>query len=318
MISNLYSFKYFLTVVLIISLFYIFYDHNPYLPKFYKPYKPLSSGRKGATIQVSKQLQFTKQDEYISSDYNQTVKHIITQPLSDEEFDEISWYSTIKNAIILSIHPHLKFIPNLYSIYEDYVLMMPLAKTESIRFTKNANSDLNLKTICDADDPRPECDVKTHRNYVYEELPKKTFDMVNLVCNSGLRYKVYAKIDFDVFVNKAYFHDVMKFMIDNHKRKIYYGDIMDSNSASRRIAMNGKFYAITDSLFEELCKCEFKEKDKGLEDFWFGQVLGWCIDKKRFKKGEKMVLLKSDESKVIHKNLYDQNVGLKIGRFANS
>ncbi|PVU92177.1 hypothetical protein BB559_003814 [Furculomyces boomerangus] len=245
------------------------------------------------------------------------MKHIITEPLSDKEFNKISWLNHEINAIVLSIRPHLKFIPNLYSIYEDYVLLIPLAKTENINFTKNANSDLNLKTICDVDDPRPECDIKTHRSYVYEELPKKTYDMVNLVCNSGLRYKVYAKIDFDVFVDKAYFHDVMKFMIDNHKRKIFYGDPMNHNSATERMAMNGKFYAVTDTLFDELCGCDFTEREKGLEDSWFGETLGWCVDKKKYKKGEGMVLLKSDESKVIHKTYYNQNVGLKLGRFAS-
>ncbi|PWA00997.1 hypothetical protein BB558_002931 [Smittium angustum] len=68
--------------------------------------------------------------------------------------------------------------------------MVPISKQESIEFFKNLYSDLNVMTICDADDNRNECDLRLTGNYQYNTLPQKVKEMFSVACNNLRCYKI--------------------------------------------------------------------------------------------------------------------------------
>ncbi|PVZ97320.1 hypothetical protein BB558_006729 [Smittium angustum] len=233
--------------------------------------------------------------------------------LTSKEFSSLRIYNQKKKAIFIDIDVYRKHPFRLNEIRDDYQVYMPISRNESIEWTKNLNSDINLSVVCDKNDNRIGCDIRTHRNYDYKTLNYKTFDIIKTICKNPRKHKVYMKMDFDIFIDKQYINDVLSFMINNHKKRIYFGDPMANYNGKRKVAMNGKLYAITDTLMNDLCNCKIKTTRPGLEDYWFGRVLHKCLDKKKDKQNS-IVLFRSNEKLIIHKKLIENSVKLQVGR----
>ncbi|PVU90338.1 hypothetical protein BB559_004686 [Furculomyces boomerangus] len=171
---------------------------------------------------------------------------------------------------------------------------------------------MDYLTVCDKNDDRKECGTRTKDNYVFDTLPKKTFDMFNDIC-SNLNSRAYFKMDFDVMIDKEYMAKVIRHMVDNSEKRIYFGDPM-TYEKDRAVAMNGKIYGMTRKLMSDYCKCGVKRPNTGLEDIWFGFQISDCV-KKKFEGKVVYSLLNVDNSKLFHKNYTDKGVRLQLGRF---
>ncbi|OMJ28321.1 hypothetical protein AYI69_g2202 [Smittium culicis] len=212
------------------------------------------------------------------------------------------------------IKPPEKKRNSLIELKDDYLMMVPMNKNEDIEWVKNMYSDMNMVTICDSEDKRKGCDVTLKNSYPYEELPKKTLEMFQMLCRNQHDYKVYAKIDFDTFISKEYIYKVFKYMIDNYKKRIYFGDPMNKNDQGNGIAMNGKFYAFTSTVLADFCSCKVPVPSKGLEDMWFGTALSKCYQDKNIDASSQILYLKSKEDLIHHKEYKKKNVDFQIGR----
>ncbi|PVZ97697.1 hypothetical protein BB558_006335 [Smittium angustum] len=233
--------------------------------------------------------------------------------LDSLEFDKVSYRDITLNSNIAFIPRNKKL--DMEEIFHEYLIIIPLAKTESIVWLRNLYSDLNLKILCDVDDLRSGCDIRTKNAYTYDTLPLKTYDMMKILCHSKDRYKAIVKMDFDIFINKFYFYNILKFLIKNSSRKIYYGDPMISNRVMMDLSMNGKVYAFTNPVLRDYCSCDIKRPTSGgLEDLWFGNNLIQCINSKNYKnKNEELFLLFSKEHHIYHKSFENNNVKLNTG-----
>ncbi|OMJ19329.1 hypothetical protein AYI69_g6667 [Smittium culicis] len=197
-------------------------------------------------------------------------------------------------------------------IIDEYQIMVPITTQESITFLNNMYSDMNILTFCDKDDGRNGCDIVSKNKYQYSTLTKKTFDMFNYTCNNLKKYKVYAKMDFDAYVDKSYIHGVLKFMADNSDKYIYYGNPILRNG---NVFNGGNFYALSGAAFEEYCSCNLLSPDYYTEDQWFGDAVRLCLKEKHPEKPIYYML--NDMDKVLHKEYKDIGVDVKLGRKIN-
>ncbi|OLY80043.1 hypothetical protein AYI68_g5871 [Smittium mucronatum] len=201
---------------------------------------------------------------------------------------------------------------NEISLKSDYVILIPIAKTESIDFIKNIYSDMNIKFFCDADDTRENCDFRSESKYQYNTLTQKTFDMFNIICNNTLEYKTYLKMDFDAYIDKKYVNSALKLMIDNEEKHLYYGVLTDNHNV---YYMQGRFYGTTRRLLQDFCEIKDEVDFFYAEDVWFGNVTQ--IIRKKIREigtGKDLIFMGVDETKVIHKKFKDKGVYLHLGR----
>ncbi|OLY77971.1 hypothetical protein AYI68_g7990 [Smittium mucronatum] len=210
-----------------------------------------------------------------------------------------------------------KLLPStLVSLRDDYLAMIPMSKNEDPVWIKNLYSDFNIVTVCDMNDKRDGCDIRTSRNYNYHQLPKKTFDMFNYFCKTRAhrKYKAIFKIDFDLFIDKQYFYKVVEYMVKNYDKRIYFGDPMGHSSDDGNIVMNGKVYGITSNIISDYCSCEHSDPNNGLEDVWFGDALGFCIKRKKYNVEDSVFYYHSLEHLIHHKEYRRGNINYRSGR----
>ncbi|OLY84417.1 hypothetical protein AYI68_g1418 [Smittium mucronatum] len=201
----------------------------------------------------------------------------------------------------------------LSDLGEEYLVMVPISKVEDIVFLKNFYSDLNIKVICDLDDPREECDHHLPGNYKYGSLDKKTFDLFKYACENFKGYKMYAKMDFDAYLDKNYAYGVIKFMMDNSDKRIYYGNpYMDKKV--KKVFMGGNFYAITSPLMADYCSCNIPTPMSVPEDEWYGNVLTDCTKELNDGKNHQIQYMYNDMKKILHKEYRSSGVHLRLGR----
>ncbi|OLY77972.1 hypothetical protein AYI68_g7991 [Smittium mucronatum] len=214
------------------------------------------------------------------------------------------------------IRPRKVLPPTLLSFRDDYLVLMPLSKNEDPVWSKNLYSDFNFVTICDKNDTRKDCDMHSPRLYNYYELPKKTFDMFNSFCETRAheQYKVILKMDFDIFIDKQYLYKVIDYMVENHNKRIYFGDPMGRSSDDNNIAMNGKVYGVTSNIISDYCSCTYRKPNTGLEDFWFGYAVGSCVKEKKYNVEDSLLYYHSLEHLIYHKKYQRNNVNYRSGR----
>ncbi|OLY82963.1 hypothetical protein AYI68_g2908 [Smittium mucronatum] len=234
-----------------------------------------------------------------------------TRKVKDEVLGQIYFYDyeTRRNFIKL---PEKFYVPGrIIDLYYQYQIIVPISKRESITFLKNFYSDLNVKVYCDVDDYRDGCDIRSDKSYKYHQLSYKTFDMFNYVCKNFEDFKIYAKMDFDAYIDKNYVYGVLKFISDNSERMIYYGNPILRNG---KVFNGGNFYAISGSLFRDYCSCKIHPPKKPNEDEWFGEVLNNCFYSKNYI-NETLIYMKNDMTKILHKHYTDDGVDIKLGRW---
>ncbi|OMJ12725.1 hypothetical protein AYI70_g8943 [Smittium culicis] len=186
-----------------------------------------------------------------------------------------------------------------------------MSKEESISYLKNVYSDLNIVTLCDFDDKRSGCDHHLPKNYTYDNLNEKMFDIFNYTCRNFPGYKVYAKMDFDAYVNKSYATSVLKFMIDNSEKRIYYGNPF--KKSENIVFMGGHFYAFTVPLLNNYCKCNVKKPEMFYEDEWLGHTLNNCTRLLNNGKSNLIHYMYMEEDKILHKEARFKGVKLDMG-----
>ncbi|PVU98680.1 hypothetical protein BB559_001377 [Furculomyces boomerangus] len=233
--------------------------------------------------------------------------------LDSLEFNKLTYHDIDRNSDTVFIPRNKKL--DLGEIFDDYLVIVPLAKSESITWLRNLYSDFNFKIMCDVDDLRPGCDIRSKYHYTYDMLPLKTFDMMKILCNTRDRYKAIIKLDFDIFLNKHYFYSIVKFLIKNSSRKIYFGDPMSKNSDKSSVCMNGKIYAFTNPILKDFCSCNIKRPTTGgMEDFWFGNKMTECINSKNYRNyKDRLFVLYSKEHHIYHKLFKNNDIKLTIG-----
>ncbi|OLY82755.1 hypothetical protein AYI68_g3116 [Smittium mucronatum] len=214
------------------------------------------------------------------------------------------------------IRPRKEFPPTLISFRDEYLALIPMSKNEDPLWIKNVYSDFNIVTVCDKNDKRNGCDIRTSRNYDYNQLPKKSYDMFNYFCRTRAhrKYKAIFKIDFDLFIDKQYFYKVVEYMVKNYDKRIYFGDPMGHSSDDSFIAMNGKVYGVTSNIISDYCSCRHYDPGNGLEDFWFGFTIGKCIKRKKYNVENSLYYYHSLEHLIYHKEYQRNNVNYRSGR----
>ncbi|OLY84855.1 hypothetical protein AYI68_g972 [Smittium mucronatum] len=201
----------------------------------------------------------------------------------------------------------------LTDLGQDYLIMVPLSKVENIVFLRNFYSDLNLVVICDADDNREGCDYHLKGNYEYGTLGQKTFDLFDFACKNFPGYKLYAKMDFDAYLDKNYVHGVLKFMMDNIDKRIYYGNPYMKHE-HMIVFMGGNFYALNAPLMADYCSCKIPDPDMFFEDEWYGHVLTNCTRSIKDGKDHEIHYMYNNMDKILHKEYKAQGVHVKLGR----
>ncbi|OMJ08430.1 hypothetical protein AYI70_g11557 [Smittium culicis] len=229
-----------------------------------------------------------------------------------DQFNAIKIYDEGKKSYYTSLPKQYYGPANLADLGQDYLIMVPISKIESITFLRNFYSDLNLLVMCDSDDTRPGCDHHLPGKYEYGTLNMKTFDLIQYACKNFPGYKMYAKMDFDAYLNKDYLHGVIKFISDNNDKRIYYGNSFMSKEY-HVVFMGGNFYAVSGLLMQDLCTCGIPLPDMYLEDHWFGVVVANCTT--RFKDDKHEVHYMYNNGDMIrHKEYKDDGVLVKLGR----
>ncbi|OLY79505.1 hypothetical protein AYI68_g6424 [Smittium mucronatum] len=229
--------------------------------------------------------------------------------VNDEEMDQLMFYDFEGQRKFTKLPEKYYGPARIIDLYDQYQIIVPISKWDSIKFLKNFYSDLNIKVYCDADDNRDECDIRSNQTFDYYQLSNKTFDMFNYACKNLQGYKFYAKMDFDTYLDKSYVYGVIKFVSDNSDRRIYYGNPI---LRSGRIFNGGNFYAISGSLFRDYCSCDIRHPLHPYEDEWYGEVIKLCFNSKNYK-NKNLIYMKNDETKILHKHYNDDGVDLKLG-----
>ncbi|OMJ15116.1 hypothetical protein AYI69_g8315 [Smittium culicis] len=241
-----------------------------------------------------------------------SAKNELFTKTSSKIFGLRTFYSSLYSSNF--VKPYKKVRESLLELSRDVLIIVPIGKLDDPEWIKNVYSDLNVITVCDNDDSREICDVKLPRNYTYKQLPKKTFDTLNLICGSEKQYKVFMKMDFDIFIDKSYMYEVLEFMLENQFSRVYFGDPMEEEREYKGVAMNGKVYAVTSKIVSDYCSCNNRDPDEGYEDSWFGYVIGRCVLKQNLALKDQTIHLHSKEQLIYHKNYINDSVNLFIGR----
>ncbi|PVV01371.1 hypothetical protein BB560_004209, partial [Smittium megazygosporum] len=237
--------------------------------------------------------------------------------LTDEELYKQMYFDE-RNQVYMLPTPVRKHNHSIIELYDDYLITLPIADYESIEWIKNLYSDVNIKVICDGHDNRKGCDIKLDQKYDYNSLYKKTYFSMDYICKNiynktDKKIKFFAKMDFDVVVNKKYLYSVIKFISDNSHLRIYFG-----NSSPFRdregVEMNGQFYAISGALLDEYCNCDIPEAQGNGEDLWFALALHQCITDKYPPEERKMLYIENSRDWLKHGGYSDKGVELKLGR----
>ncbi|OMJ17969.1 hypothetical protein AYI69_g7217 [Smittium culicis] len=202
---------------------------------------------------------------------------------------------------------------SLLDLRNEYVIIMPINAKEDPQFIFELYSDANLITVCDRGDERAFCDVIVDPINGYWDLPAKTFDMFNRLCEGIHEYKVFIKMDFDIFINKDYLYDVITFMAENSDKRIYFGDNNYVDSEFKQPVMNGKIYAITSKILQDYCTCDIEKPGTGLEDYWLGYTIHNCTDSKNYTQADDIFQYKSHEKEIFHKKYGDYPVKISLG-----
>ncbi|PWA00770.1 hypothetical protein BB558_003203 [Smittium angustum] len=239
---------------------------------------------------------------------NQTIE---SWKISDSDVEKIKTFDTKFKVDTIPLPQDKNYTDLIGTLREQYLIMVPISKQESIGFFKNVYSDLNILIVCDADDNRSECDLQLNGNYEYKLLSHKIKEMLSVACNNLKGYKMYAKMDFDAYLKKDYVANLIKFLIDNNERRIYYGNPIIRED---HLFMSGNFYAFTEQLFNDYCSCKIPRPDVWNEDYWFGKELEKCVKSKNLTKTEGTLHIINDQSKILHKKYTDIGVSLKLGR----
>ncbi|PVU97031.1 hypothetical protein BB560_005774 [Smittium megazygosporum] len=237
--------------------------------------------------------------------------------LSDDEFKNIVINDKklkIGNRIKL---PDTKPDGDLYDLKGQYHIMVPMSSIEDIKFFKSFYNDLETETICDLGDDRDGCDSYLDKKYNYYTLKQKTRDLFQKYCSSGQKHKLVAKMDYDaIIIDKQYFYKVLKFMMDNSDKPMYYGNPFYRDYGG--ISMGGNFYALNQKAMEYLCSCKMELSDVLAEDLWFGDVINNCTISKNLEGFDRINYIFNDQSKILHKNYNAKGVSLKLGRNINN
>ncbi|PVV03232.1 hypothetical protein BB560_002301 [Smittium megazygosporum] len=213
--------------------------------------------------------------------------------------------------------PEFDVVGNMWDLRGQYHIMVPMSKIEDISFFKSFYSDLETETICDIGDNREGCDSYLDKAYTYNTLKEKTRDMFRKYCNSGQKHKLVAKMDYDaIIIDKQYFYKVLKFMMDNSDKPMYYGNPFYRYYGG--VSMGGNFYAINEKAIEHLCSCEMELSDVFAEDLWFGDVINNCTISKNLEGFDRINYIFNDGRKILHKNYNAKGVSLKLGRNINN
>ncbi|PVU95738.1 hypothetical protein BB561_001650 [Smittium simulii] len=215
---------------------------------------------------------------------------------------------------MLTIPKNLYSDRRLTELEEKYLIYMPIAKYESIDWVKNYYSDLNFKTICDVDDGRKRCDVNLEKQYTYDDLRLKTYEMMQKFCKNDHtpgKYKFFAKLDFDTVLDKRYLYDVIRYISDNSDRRIYYGKTWPQDGF---VEMNGQFYAISGKLVDELCSCNMLYPTRAGEDTYFAEALHQCVRENLLPEDKEIIYIEYNNEYCKHAELNTDGVSLKLGR----
>ncbi|PVU84889.1 hypothetical protein BB560_007232 [Smittium megazygosporum] len=213
--------------------------------------------------------------------------------------------------------PKFKAEGDLWDLKGLYHIMVPMSKIEDIKYFKSFYSDLETEMICDGGNKRNGCDSYLKKEYDYFSLKHKTRDIFRRYCNSGQKHKVVAKMDFDtIVIDKKYLYNVLKFMIDNSDRPIYYGNPFLRDYGG--VSMGGNFYALNQKAMEYLCSCKMELSDVFAEDLWFGDVINNCTISKNLEGIDRINYLYNDNNKIIHKDYDAKGVSLRLGRNINN
>ncbi|OMJ12724.1 hypothetical protein AYI70_g8942 [Smittium culicis] len=120
-------------------------------------------------------------------------------------------------------------------------------------------------------------------------------------------------MDFDAYLDKKYVRNVLKFMIDNSEKRIYYGNPY-MKKENNVVFMGGNFYAFTQTLLNDYCTCKIPNIDMDYEDEWFGNVLSACTKSLDGGQKKEIKFMYNDMSKILHREYKGKGVELKLGR----
>ncbi|OLY82875.1 hypothetical protein AYI68_g2991 [Smittium mucronatum] len=229
--------------------------------------------------------------------------------VADKDMRRLMYYDFESRSDVLKLPREYYGPAKIIDLYDQYQIIIPISKYESISYLKNFYSDMNILTFCDFDDDRPECDIRSHQNYDYIHLSNKTLDMFDFACKNLPGYKFYAKMDFDTYVDKSYLSGVIKFIADNADKNIYYGNPILRHG---RVFNGGNFYALSGSLFRDYCSCNIHLPKNYNEDEWFGDVLNRCFYSKN-PHGTNLYYMYNDMNKILHKSFTDGGVSITLG-----
>ncbi|OLY80994.1 hypothetical protein AYI68_g4904 [Smittium mucronatum] len=123
-------------------------------------------------------------------------------------------------------------------------------------------------------------------------------------------------MDLDTYIDKKYVDSVIKFIIENNDKRIYFGF---PRMAGKYLYNDGYFYGISGLLLQDYCSCKINPPTFSAEDVWFANTLHSCIKEKNKKVPGSVNLnyMRLDSTKIHHKNYDDKGIRLRLGRNAH-
>ncbi|OMJ08719.1 hypothetical protein AYI69_g10968 [Smittium culicis] len=135
--------------------------------------------------------------------------------------------------------------------------------------------------------------------------------MFDTICNNYTDYKAIVKVDLDTYFDKNYVLSVLKFLSENSEKRIYFGN---PRLYSNKLYFEGRFYAMTQKLVEDYCKCKPSVPKINPEDVWLSHTIADCLSKDPSVNIENIHHMLNDETKIYHKEYKIKGLHLKLGR----
>ncbi|OMJ13186.1 hypothetical protein AYI70_g8659 [Smittium culicis] len=197
------------------------------------------------------------------------------------------------------------------TLKRDHLILVPVTKTQNIKFFKNFYSEYNIRFFCDSNDDRNECDYRSKYTYNTKTLVLKTKHMFDVVCNSDTRYKTYAKMNFDTIIDKNYMNGILKLASDNSDKLFFFGAF---NSLFNSQYKNGRFYGLTDSLLRLYCSHKNNVPLHFSDDIWFGNVINHIHERLISTAKNGVTLLSMNKNKIHHTSYIDAGIQFRLDK----